>query len=66
MERPTGFWRRNICPSTIGGSGVPRPSPRTIIERRAGAVELEEVFHRESGRVIGNEWVGGTTTAISR
>ena len=31
-EEANRFWRRNICPSTIGGSGVARRSPRTIIE----------------------------------
>ena len=50
------FWRRNICPSTIDGFGVPRRSPRTIIERPRGPRSLEEVFHLETGRVIGNHW----------
>src|ERR1700683_2467321 len=54
MRRRTRFWKRNICPSTIGGFGVPRPSPRTITER---AAELEAAFHLESGRVIGTDWV---------
>jgi len=45
---------REFAHPLIGGLSVPRRSPRTIIER---AAELEEVFHLETGRVIGNDWV---------
>src|ERR1700674_5121878 len=52
-----GFWRRNICPSTIGGFGVPRRSLRTIIERPRGQRSWRKCFHLETERVIGNDWV---------
>jgi hypothetical protein len=51
------FWRKNIYPNTTGGLGVLLPSPRLIIGRPLGEAELNEVFHLESGRVVGNDWV---------
>jgi hypothetical protein len=34
-----------------------RPTPRTIIGLTPRAAELNDAFHLETGRVIGNHWV---------
>jgi hypothetical protein len=41
----------------VGESGVPRPNPRTITDQCRRAGELEGIFHLETVRVLGNDWV---------
>src|ERR1700694_1068265 len=63
LRRPTGFWRRHICPSTIGGFGVARPSPRTIIERPRGRWSWRKFFIWKAGESWATTGGCGTTTA---
>ena len=60
------FLEEEYLPDTIGGLGVARRSPRTIIERPRGQRSWRKFFIWKAGESWATTGGCGTTTAISR